>query len=325
MRYLLVALALLCCTASHAHRIVPKADVVLNVAPTGADNYACTTQPQTQPCATPQYAADAIYARYDLQCKYKATIQLAVAPPGEVYFYPGLNISGRLVGQCGTLKPLVVGPGKPPLSFGKYLPFTLQGDTAGANNVGAFINPGSGGRPASSCISLTDGAALRVVGIACDTTNAATDGFDIMYGSFMDMAGVVFGNAGQPGASYNNHINVSFSSTLVITENYMIGGSAWSHLLVNSGSTAVYENNGVSSLPFTVTMNPNAGIFTGGFVHVQGATLFAQAVNYVVQGNIVGPRAWIYGNGVVFTGQGCAPTYFPGNAPMIVQDNAVCK
>ena len=226
--------------STSSQRIVPTGDVTINVAPTGSNVSSCGSV--SSPCQTPQYAADLLYANYDFQCKYKPTIQLAAAPPGQYYFYPGLNISGRLVGQCGTLKPLKVAPGKPDFVIGKYIPFTLRGDPN--NPTGAFINPGRDGRPSGACISLSDGAALKVEGVACDTALAAQDGFDIFNGSFMDMSNVTFGNAGYPGTTYSNHISVGMGSTLMITGSYTISGSAWAHINVGANSLADYENNG---------------------------------------------------------------------------------
>lgn len=310
-------------------RTIPIADLVFNVAlPSlgGVDNAGCTQQPQANPCATPQYAFDALYADYDLQCKFKATIQLAAAPaPGQNY-YPGVNISGRPVGQCGTLKPLTVGPGKPPFGIGKYLPITLQGDPA--NPLGAFLNPGNGGRPGGACISLSDGASLRVTGIACDTAFAAQDGFDIYSNSFMDMSHVWFGNAGMPGSTYSNHISVGFGSTLIITGDYGLSGSAMAHINAGANATVDYENNGDPALPINVTILNNP-TFTAGFMLIDDSLLYAQGINYI--GDAIGPRATVLRNGVIETNTGngtshsCSATYFPGTGAPVILDNAVCR
>ncbi len=321
-------LAVLLAISTASARVVPTTDIIVYVDPAGSDTTGDGSA--AHPWATPQHAADELYDDYDLGCKYKATIQLAVAPPGSYNFYPGLNISGRLIGQCGTLRPLTTSPSLPPFVVGKYLPFTLQGDTTGTNPLGAFINPGNGGRPGGACISLSDGAALRVVGIACDTTSAGQDGFDI-FNSFMDMSNVWFGNAGYPGTTYSNHVSVGFGGTLLITGPYGMSGSALAHINGAANSTVDFENNGDPSAPITVTIN-GALSFPAGFVLMDTASvLYAQIVHFSITGSVTGPTATVLRNAVVETGSGgttahsCNANYFPGNAAPVIQDNAVCR
>lgn len=291
---------------------VPTGNVTFYVGPTGNDSTGDGSQ--GNPFATPQHAFDVLFANYDLQCKYSATVQLAAAPSGQYNFYPGVNISGRISGQCGTLKPLTTSPGLPPFVIGKYLPLTLQGDPN--NPLGAFIDPAAGG---GACLSLSDGAALRVTGIACDTSKSGQDGFDVFSNSFLDMSNVWFGNAGMPGSTYANHISVGFDSSLLITGNYGMSGSALAHIDA-AKSTVDYENNGNPGAPIIVTIQ-NTPSFPAGFFLIDDSLAYVQTVQF--SGVATGPGATVLRNGVLETNGHCGPPYLPGSAPAI-SEGGIC-
>lgn len=314
-------------------RTVPTADVVVYVDVAGSDSTGDGTA--AHPWATPQHAVDELYATYDLACQYKATIQLAAAALGSQNYYPGVLISGRLVGQCGGTPPLVVGTGLPPLMIGKYLPFTIQGDLTGNNPLGAFIAPGLGAIPKTPCISLSDGAFVKVLGLACDTTNAGQDGFDVFTGSLLDMSFVWFGHAGYPGSSYNSHISVAWDATLLITGNYGFSGEAASHIAVGATGKVYVNNNGGLGAPVVVTANASGGTlaFPSGFIQSDNGILYLNGLSFVVAGGttVNGLKTLAIRNGVIDTNTGnttphsCNPSFFPGVTAPIIQDNAVCR
>jgi hypothetical protein len=322
---------IVCCTSATAQRIVPTSDVWMYVSPYG--NNETGSGSQNAPFATPQRAADELYAKYDFQCKYKPGIQLASAPQGQQYYYPGLQISGRLVGQCGTMRPLVVGDGRPTYPIGKYLPLTLRGDPA--YPLGAFLNPNpNAGRPAVPALSLTEGAALKVEGISFDTTLAKQDNVDVFNGAFLDLSHVVFGNAGDPAESWNIHIGVAWSSQLVITGPIDINGGAMGFLQTGQGAVVYCDNNvganGTEQIPITFHDNP---LF-------RMANIMADANSTIylscrVQGTARGHRAVLTRNAVLDTLTGktlpdatigpCNQDVIPGDKPMVIQDHSVCR
>lgn len=329
MRFLFLVLFAFVAPSAHAQRTFATADVTINVdsdPAIGTDQPGCGIFPAA-PCATPQYAADILYSDYDFRCRYKPTVQLSCAPSGQQKYYAGLNISGRLAGQCGSLKPLVTTATTPPFVIGKYIPFTLRGDPN--NPLGCFINPGREGRPGGACISL-DGAALKVEGVACDTALAAQDGFDVYNGSHMDMSHVWFGNAGYPGTTYSNHVSCAFASVLTITGDYGFSGSGWFHINNGPGCTVDYENNGDPGVPITVTILNNPS-FSGGIFLIDNTTTYAAGV--VWNGTAQGTKAVILRNGVLWTNTGgastaansCNQTYLPGTLPVRLEDNSVCR
>lgn len=309
-------------------RIVPSADLTVYVSPTGSDSTGDGTS--GNPWATPQHAVDVLYADYDFQGKYAATVQLAIAAAGQSpYFYPGVVMSGRLVGQGGTIPPQAVSATAPPFVYNKYHPFTIQGDTTGTNPLGAFINPGYQGRPTGPCVALTEGAALRIRGFGMSTYYSTQDMIDVFQNSFLDVGDVWFGQSG-PTGQYN-HMSVAWGSTIHISSKYTISGSAASHIGIGgAGATVISNTNGDPALGITIKVEGNNN-FPAGFALIDNGIFYASGLYWDVTGTQTGPRAVICRNGVLqtngggSTNGGCSAHPLPGNQPAIVQDNGVCR
>lgn len=265
------------------------------------------------PFASPQMAADVLFADYDFKNRYRATIQLAVAPQGLHHMYPGLQVSGKLIGQGGTIAPLVVGNGLPVYPVGKYRPFTLRGDPA--NPMGAFLNPGADGRPAMPGLSLTDEASMKVTGVTFDTTLCRQDCVGI-YRSFLDLSHCHFGNAGpQDDTSENLHIAVAFQSHLMLTGPYSISGGAGSHIQIGQSSSVYTDNNGVGP-PYVVPISGNPK-FVQGFVWCNGpGDMYLWNTQYV--GTTRGAKARITRNGVLETNSNANLNYLPGDGTVVL-------
>lgn len=307
-------------------RIRPTADVTLYVAPpstpaigswgdgvqvtipSGCDSTGEGTK--TSPFATLQRAADELYDDYDFRNQYRATIQLALGPPGTAWFYQGMGISGKLMGQGGTLPALTAAPGLPGWHYGKYLPFTLQGDTTGTVSLArgmAIIYPTTG-----TCLSLTDGAALKIRGFAVDSSLSGIDCIGI-FQSFLDFSNILFGTAGcNSGAS---HISVGFDSTLMPTGDYEIHGSAWAHINTAEGSGLLYDSAG-ARINVTVSGCPNwQGAF---FVLDSNSTIYASNFLVGFSGSATGKKFVAIGNSKLDTGGHLAD--LPGNVAGTTDD-----
>jgi hypothetical protein len=319
-------------------RIRPTADVTLYVAPptgpaTGSWGDAVqvtipagsdTTGDGTKaaPFATPQMAADELYDDYDLRGQYKATIQLAMGPAGSpsAWIYPGMNISGRILGQAGTFPALTAVPGAPPWYYGKYRPFTLQGDIGGtvapARGM-AMIYPAIG--PA---VSLTDGAALKLTGLVMDSSASKIDCIGLFNGSFLDLSNIMFGYAGlNTGAS---HISVGFQSGVVVTGDYQVTGHAWSHMNVGEGASVLYDK-GTGKINVAVS---NAPYWEGAFfVGDSNGSIYANSVLVAFNGAATGKKYAFIGNALLDTGghAGPADAFLPGNVAGTVGDYAVAR
>lgn len=282
---------------SHAQRTFPTADVTMYVAPAscgggywplpaGVPVAICGSDvtgdgSMFNPFATPQKAHDTLMAFYDFQCRWKPTIQLAVANAPGQFFYPGVLISGRLLGQCGTVPRLTsnANGGVNNFILGKYLPYTLRGDPA--NVTGAFFYPGAGGRPNQPCISLTE-AAIKVEGLTCDTASASTanaDCIDVFVSSFMDMSNFWFGNCKFLG------IGVAWNSVVLFTGPITITGSAGIAWMQVAHSTVQGNSDSGSPLvPVSILGNPS---FPQGFIICDHGVIYRSTLN--ITGAFTGP------------------------------------
>jgi hypothetical protein len=284
------------------------------------------------PFRNPQAAVDLLYANYDLAGQFGATIHLGCASPGQQNYYEGVKISGRVVGQAGAFMPLQVGPGLPAYPIGKYRPITILGDTTGTNPLGAFINPGNDGRAAGPGLSLSDGAALKVSGVAFDTGLCPYDCIDV-FGSFLDLGNVWFGNGGPPPSSYNLHIGLC-DGQLWITGPVDMSGDAMTHIQMGGNSQVQANNNTGANSRAPVTLH-GALAFPAGFAVCDGnSTFYAEGLEYVCAPGASAtntPTCVVLRNAVISTlNGGVGPNtgnanYFPGDKPPIIQDNAVYR
>ena len=252
---------------------------------------------QSAPWATPQHAIDVLYSKYDFLNTYAPTIQLASAPAPRRFYYPGMQLSGRLLGQPGTLAPLVLSADHPTYPIGKYNPFTIKGDPT--NPSGAVINPGAGGRPPIIGLSLTEGAAVKVTGLSFDTTHAAQDNIDVFLGSFLDLSHVVLGNAGNE--LRHIQIGVAWGSTLEVTGPITVAGNASSFLEMGAASVAYWNNNGDPKTPMKIDIVGEPQ-FSNGFINATKGAIWIANVHF--NGKIKGTSAVAKFNGVIDTGTG---------------------
>jgi len=277
------------------------------------------------PWATVQHAVDTLMANYDFQCRWKVTIQLAVGSSSQPDIYDGFQVSGRLVGQCGSVAPLIVGRGYPPFQMGKYLPFTVRGDPA--NPLGAFFNP-----TLKQCVSMSDGAGLKIEGFTCDTYAAKVDGIDVFNGSLLDISTIWFGNSGQgpEGTPGFLHMGVAWNSTVIFSGQIWVAGSAQSFMQIAHSIVQENSDNGAPLIPITFM----GGNFPSGVFIVDDSILYIYAFQF--SGTVSGPKAVVMRNGVLFsnTGDGTAkscftrnPNFMPGswNADTQILDNSVCQ
>jgi hypothetical protein len=220
------------------------------------------------------------------------------------------------------MRPLVVGPGKPSYPIGKYLPFTLRGDPQ--NPLGAFLNPCPGsGRPVIPALSLNEGAALRVEGVSFDTSTAQQDCINVFTGSFLDLSdNIYFGNARDPSNTWNVHIGVAWSSTLVITGTIVLLGSAASFIQTGANSTVYWDNNTgqAGNTPVYILYNQRFG---SGFFAVDGASTVYASANFI--GSARGSKAAIVRNSVLDSCRAPDQNLIPGDSPMVIQDNSLYR
>jgi hypothetical protein len=266
-------------------RIIPTADVTLHVAPptivsgsywtpgvpvTVAGDDATGDGSQTSPFATPQKAHDTFAENYDLQFKWKPTIQLAVAPsPGQI-FYPGLKVSGRLIGQAGTLPRLTSGATST-YFLGKYLPYTLRGDPL--NMTGAFFHPGAHGFANQPGLTLTEGA-MKVEGVTFDTKSGSTanaDCIDVFGNAFLDIGNVWFGNAAFL------HIGVAWNSALLFTAPiFVTGGAGIAFMQVAHSIVQGDSDSGSPLIPITISGSPS---FPGGLIIIDHGVVYSSTLS----------------------------------------------
>jgi hypothetical protein len=286
---------------------------------------------QAKPFATPQASFDFLYEEIDLDGQYKADVYVGMAFGGSQFFYPGLQISGRIQGQAGSLAPLFVQAGSPSFPIGKYVPVSLRGDKT--NQMGAFLNPNpAAGRPAVPGLSMTDGAGLRVAGIAFDTSTAKMDCIDVFENSFLDIADCTFGNAGMPGPTdYNLHFGVAWDSTVMVDGMLTIqGGSAASFMQV-AQSQVYFNNNGMPGTSVGVNIVGSSSSFPGGFFCIDDSTIYA--IGVPLTGSIAsGPQAVILRHGTLETGHGQGPNSMPpgymfggSGSPVLLYDYGITR
>jgi hypothetical protein len=294
------------------------------------------------PFATPQGAVDFLMEKIDLLGKYRATIQLAVGNVGSQLFYPGVAISGRIAGQGGSLPPLFVGVGQADFPIGKYRPLTIQGDPA--NFTGVWISPGTVGTrvfPDSIGVSLTDGAAVKLLGLSVDTSTAKQDCIDVFNYSVIELNTVAWGNCGAIlegvqriglGLGWNG------SAGAIVTGPLHVYGSmaAW----IQSGGWIYGNNNGPAGNTINVTFH-NTPSMLWAALYIDGGYTYVANWNFI--GSINAPRsAWILTNGTLETNTGpqnkvcpnpCVignPNYLPhtvatGTGVVLVEDNGVYR
>ncbi len=330
-------------------RIVPSGDTTFYVAPpTNCSNgyWADTGTPVTTcgsdttgngtrgaPFATPQKAHDTFAAQYDFQCKYRPTIQLGTPSSGQ-WYYPGLLVSGRLVGQCGAVAPLIYGNPPQTLLIGKYLPYTLRGDPS--HPTRAMLWPGHGNFPNTPCLSLSN-AAMVADGFTCTTIGINQDCMDAFDGSLLEVKNLWFGHCGDP-LNATNPTNflvfgIAWYSSLIPTGPITLTGGGASFMQVAQSVVLPNVDGGSAVMPVTIINNPT---FTQGFFVIDGGTVYADKFSF--SGTIQGRKALVVRNGVLSTGTGdegphsCftkpgTSNFIPGtwNAATMIEDNAVCR
>lgn len=279
---------------------------------------------QAHPWATLQHAIDTLYANYDWVGKYAPTINVASKPAPGQFYYPRAAMSGRLLGQPGTMAPLQAAPGKPTFAIGNYNPFTIQGDPA--NPLGAFIVSGDFGFPADGpAFSMTEGAAAKVLGLTFDSGQSFQDNLDVMIGSFLDLSNVYFGNAGTPPNSYNINIGLAFNSTLFITGPINIVGNASAFIQAGQSSTIITNNNTGETGKVTITFS--GPTFTTAAFVIDGSHFYIQGLQFA--GSFTGNGILAVDNASISNGTGAGPNTCPVGLvlghPSVIQDNSVCR
>lgn len=305
-------------------------DTMMPVTACGSDVTGNGTQ--SAPWLNPQYAINMLYANYDFVGQFAPTIVLAVANSPGNFLYTGVSLSGRLLGQPGTI-PTLLGGSLPNVSVGNYNPFTLMGDKN--SQLGAIINPGSGGRPSVNALSMTEGAALKVIGITFDTTSANTSDILVFQGSFLDISYVTIGNAGTPWANTGlDQIGIAWGgSTVMVNGPITIVGSGSSFVEMGTDSNIYWNNNGQT--PMTVAcngtphymngmFNANNGTIWMGGVTFPGCTISGPTAAVAQFGGIIDTNT---GTGAINGPPTCHGSYFPPGSTMQInqQDNGVCR
>jgi len=276
------------------------------------------------PFATCQGAVDWLYSKFDFVGRYAPTIHMGVAASPGQFFYPNCGLSGRLLGQPGTSPPLVVGPGLPIFKFGNYNPFLLLGDPT--YPLGAFLVSGDFGYPADRpALSLTDGAALKVQGLAFDTGASQQDCIDAQgVGTLLDVANLLFGACGKPttvSPSYTNYnlgIGIAFSSHLYIDGDLAISsGDMGAFIQLGQGSSMFPNDNGTTP-KFNIAFG--GGTFQAGVLVIGGASsAFLNGLTF----------SGSYSGSTIENGTGAGPNTCPATMILghakIVQDNSSCR
>lgn len=285
---------------------------------------------QAKPFATPQGAIDYLYQDIDLDAQYTATVYVGLAFGGSQFFYPGVQISGRIVGQAGSIAPLFVAPGLPPFPIGKYRPFQLLGDPA--NPLGAFLVTGAPvGNPDIPALSMTDGAALKVAGLSF-ATFGPMDCIDVFEGSLLDIGACYFGNAGSVSPTgYNLHIGVE-AGTVLVTDMLTIDGGNASSFIQAGRSKVLFANNGQPGTNVGVTILGPGSSFPHGFMQIDSADVFAINVPFTGILTPTTPQAVILRHGCLETGHGPGPNSMPASylfggtgSPVILQDYGITR
>lgn len=357
MRIFLFLVAFLVSFSAHA-RTVASTDVTLYVAPYGScsglywpayrggplvnvttcGNDTTGNGSQALPYATFQKAADVFMADYDMAGKYVPTIQAAVSYSGQIAYGP-VQISGRIVGQAGTIPALQVGydSNNVPLPFfpmGKYAPFTLRGDPN--NPTRAIIFP----QVEQQCFSLTE-TAIKIEGLTCDTALTKQDCVEV-FNSFLDIGNAWFGNCGHPvGSSYNLVFGVAWHSTVLFTAPITVSGGAQAFMQIAQSVAMGNSNEPTSAIPINIVNTPTFNYF---FI-IDASTVYAHTMTF--SGAINGKKALVLRGGQLFTNTGIAngitsgglpatrscftnpgtSNFIPGtwNPATDVEDNAVCR
>lgn len=285
---------------------------------------------QAKPFATPQAAFDYLYEDVDLDGQYEASAYIGMAPAGSQIFYPGVAISGRIVGQAGSIAPLYVAPGLPPFPIGKYRPFQLLGDPA--NPLGAFLVTGAPvGNPDIPSLSMTDGAALKVAGCSF-ATFGPMDCIDVFEGALLDIGACYFGNAGSVSPTgYNLHIGVE-AATVLVTDMLTIDNGNASSFIQAGRSKVLFANNGQPGTTVGVTILGAGSSFPHGFFQIDRADIFAIDVPFTGILTPTTPQAVILRHGCLETGHGPGPNSMPASylfggtgSPVLLQDYGITR
>lgn len=256
-----------------------------------------------------QPALDDLFANYDLR-GFNVTLQLASAP-GNGIFYKGFQLSGRFVGQSGLGVPLLNRPDLPPFYIGRKGSVRIVGDPAYPR--GAFIYPAPG--EMGECIAMSEGAALDVSGVTMDTARTNKDCINVFNGAYLNLSDILFGNAGMPPNSFNNHLSLAFGGTCWISGPITVSGSAASFATIGNNSALYWNNNGEPGYVLPVVLQGNPA-FRDAFLQADNGIAYAHAVTF--SGTATGPRWRAMRNGVVSTNTG-NPNYLPGNAAGVAQ------
>jgi len=309
LRMFFLALTLLA-TPALAQRTIPTADIVLYVAPAssctsmywpGTPNVNVTTcgddtnghGTQAAPYATPQRARSDLEMNYDLQFKWRSTIQLAAGSGGVQAHYCGLMASNRLTGQGGDVPRLLSGATNN-YFIGKYLPTTLRGDPA--NTLGALIYPGALGCANQPGVTLS-ATGMKLEGVTIDTASGSTasaDCLDVFDSSFVELSNVWFG------ACAFLDIGLAWNSAILQTGPISVSGSAGIGFMQVAHSTMQGNSDSGSSLmQINRVGNPN---FPGGFFIIDHGVVYGNTfqLNGTAQGpllNILRDGCYVNPNG----------------------------
>ena len=245
------------------------------------------------PWQTPQGAWNNLFAGFDL-CGFPLTIQAGATGPFQT-LYGGLNISGRLPGQAGSLGQGVVGGGFPPQTWGEYAPVTLRGNPAAPLN--AFLYPPANSSAILSALSMTEGACLALTGFSLDSGVGLGDCIQLFNGASLDISEVLFGAAGQavPAA---NHVSLAFGAHLRISGPYQINGGGQCHWDCSDGSTIYANTNGVSPIAITI-LNAASALFNTAFAYCDGGKIDAYGLTF--SGAATGHSVLPVNGGVIWT------------------------
>ena len=282
----------------------------------------------TAPCASPQYPIDVFYRTYDWVTQFAPTVQLASGSGALQMYYPAIQISGPLMGQPGSMPPLVVGASMPPFPIGNYNPFVIQADPS--NHLGAFLTPCTHGLPCGKpAFSASSGVGAKLSGVTLDTSLTPQDAFDA-FGSLIDVSNIGFGNAGPPGpGNYNLHMGCAWGATLIISGPLTDeGGSAASFLQAGADCRVYPNNNGAPGLNIPVTFNGAPHFYTALF-QADHATLYLQGLT--LSGAPTSPLGLLaVDTAAVQTASGGAGPHTCTSAQFLglsvnVQDNSSCR
>jgi hypothetical protein len=206
------------------------------------------------------------------------------------------------------------------LAHGTYPQFSVANLT-GVQSPASLVITGDTATPAAVLISAT-GPAVPAVAVGFGgqcllqgmrlTTSGDTFSAGIeVFNGYCELVNLDFGPCSGP------HIAVGAGGIVGLVGPYTISGGAPLHMNAYAGQITTYGEVLPGSPAFTVTLTGTPAFPEGYAAAAAGGLVLAAPGLMTFSGAATGPRYAVSLCGVIATG-GAGPTYFPGNAPGIV-------